>query len=146
MVMELDFASSVPIYQQIRDQIVKAVANGEFADGDRLPSVRALAGEAGINTMTVNKSYQLLKQEGYIVTDRRNGAIVQCAGGRRGTVERKLKEQLGLLAAEAKIAGVSQEEFLEICRGCYGKQRMEAEGVTEAWGPAGNVTGGSVWK
>ena len=119
MVMELDFASSVPIYQQIRDQIVKAVANGEFTDGDRLPSVRALAGEAGINTMTVNKSYQLLKQEGYIVTDRRNGAIVQCAGGKKGKGRQKVKEGVGLLAAEAKVAGISQEEFLEICRECY---------------------------
>lgn len=119
MVMELDFASSVPIYQQIRDQIVKAVANGEFTDGDRLPSIRALAGEAGINTMTVNKSYQLLKQEGYIVTDRRNGAIVQCAGGKKGKVRQKVKEGVGLLAAEAKVAGISQEEFLEICRECY---------------------------
>ena len=80
MIMELDFASSVPIYQQIRNEIVQAVANGSLTDGDKLPTVRALAQEVGINTMTVNKAYQLLKQEGYLITDRRNGATVQCAG------------------------------------------------------------------
>ncbi len=120
MVMKLDFASATPIYQQIRDQIVQAVADGAFTDGDRLPTIRALASEAVINTMTVNKAYQLLKQEGYIITDRRNGAIVQCASGKKKAVERKVGKELELLAAEAKIAGISQEEFLQMCRKAYG--------------------------
>lgn len=125
MIMKLDFASSVPIYQQIRDQIVQAVADGIFMDGDRLPTIRALAQEAGINTMTVNKAYQLLKQEGYIITDRRNGATVQCAGGKKRAVEKKVKKELELLAAEAKIAGISQEEFLALCRETYGGQKND---------------------
>lgn len=120
VIMKLDFASSVSIYQQIRDQIVQAVAEGVFLDGDRLPTIRALAGEAGINTMTVNKAYQLLKQEGYIVTDRRNGAIVRCSGGRKKAVKKKVEKELELLAAEAKIAGISGEEFAELCRKAYG--------------------------
>lgn len=119
MIIKLDFASSVPIYQQIRDQIVQAVADGNLTDGDRLPTMRELAREAGVNTMTVNKAYQLLKQEGYIITDRRNGAMVQCAGGRKKSVERKLRKELELLIAEAKIAGISQEEFLELCSRIY---------------------------
>lgn len=82
MIMKPDFASAVPIYQQVRDQIVQAVAAGEFEAGDKLPTIRALAQEAGINTMTVNKAYQLLKQEGYIITDRRNGAVV--SNGKQG--------------------------------------------------------------
>ncbi|MCI9137072.1 MAG: GntR family transcriptional regulator [Lachnospiraceae bacterium] len=121
MIMKLDFASSVPIYQQIRDQMVQAIANGIFADGERLPTIRDLAGEAGVNTMTVNKAYQLLKQEGYIITDRRNGATVQCAGGKRKGVEKKLRKELELLAAEAKLAEISQEEFLALCEEVYQK-------------------------
>lgn len=69
--------------------------------------------------MTVNKAYQLLKQEGYIITDRRNGAMVQCAGGKKKSVEKKLKKELELLTAEAKIAGISEEEFLELCSRIY---------------------------
>lgn len=123
MVMKLDFASSTPIYQQIRDQIVQAVADGIFMDGDRLPTIRALASEAGINTMTVNKAYQLLKQEGYIITDRRNGAVVKCVSGKKKAVEKKVGKELGLLAAEAKIAGISREEFLKMCGKAYGGQQ-----------------------
>lgn len=119
MILKLDFAASVPIYQQIRDQIVQAVAEGSFSDGDKLPTVRALAQEAGINVMTVNKAYQLLKQEGYIITDRRNGAMVQCNGRKKETVEKQLAAQLELIISEAKIGGISEQELLEICSKIY---------------------------
>ena len=76
MLLQLDFNSDVPIYQQIRNQIVLGIAQGGLEPGQRLPTIRALAEEAGINMMTVSKAYQLLKQEGYIQTDRRLGATV----------------------------------------------------------------------
>ena len=120
MVILLNDASDVPVYQQIRNQIVIGISDGLLLPGERLPTVRALAEEIGINSMTVNKAYQLLKQEGYIITDRRNGAIVQCASGKKKAVERKVGKELELLAAEAKIAGISQEEFLQMCRKAYG--------------------------
>ena len=82
MILTLDFASDIPIYQQIRNAVVRAIADGQLQPGERLPTVRALAQEAGINSMTVNKAYQLLKQEGYITTDGRNGAAVGSGPGR----------------------------------------------------------------
>lgn len=77
MVISINEASEVPIYQQIRNQIVLGISDGRLKPGEQLPTVRALAGEIGINSMTVNKAYALLKQEGYIYTDRRNGAHVR---------------------------------------------------------------------
>lgn len=75
MILKLDFSSDIPIYQQIRNQIVLSVADGTIRPGEKLPSMRTLAAESGINMMTVNKAYQLLKQEGYLIIDRRNGAV-----------------------------------------------------------------------
>ena len=63
MLFRLDFQSAVPIYRQIRDQVVLAVAQGELTPGERLPTTRALAEDAGVNVMTVSKAYQLLKTE-----------------------------------------------------------------------------------
>ena len=65
MLLQLDFSTAAPIYQQIRDQIVRGIAEGELAPGERLPTVRALASECGVNAMTVSKAYQLLKQESH---------------------------------------------------------------------------------
>lgn len=81
MLLQLDFNSDTPIYQQIRDQIVLGIADGSLESGQRLPTIRALADEAGINMMTVSKAYQLLKQEGYIQTDRAAGSRWPPAGG-----------------------------------------------------------------
>ena len=66
MLIRLDFGGDVPIYQQLRNQMVVAIAAGQLAPGERLPTVRDLAEELGVNMMTVSKAYQLLRQEGYI--------------------------------------------------------------------------------
>lgn len=75
MIIELDMSSSTPIYVQLRNQIVKGIGKGELKTVEKLPTVRQLASDAGVNTMTVNKAYQILKNEGFIRTDRRLGAF-----------------------------------------------------------------------
>ena len=50
MLFRLDFQSAVPIYRQIRDQVVLAVAQGELTPGERLPTTRALAEDAAQET------------------------------------------------------------------------------------------------
>ena len=47
--------------------------------------------------------------------------MVQCASGKKKAVEKKIKKELEVLTAEAKIAGISQEEFLQLCREIYGR-------------------------
>lgn len=61
MIIELDMSISTPIYVQLRNQIVKGIGKGELKTGEKLPTVRQLASDAGVNTMTVNKAYQILK-------------------------------------------------------------------------------------
>ena len=64
MVLVIDDSSDIPIYQQLRNQIVMGISDGRLKPGEQLPTVRALAEEIGVNAMTVNKAYRLLKQEG----------------------------------------------------------------------------------
>lgn len=120
MILTLDFSSEIPIYVQIRNQIVQAMADGRLKDGERLPTVRALAGEAGINSMTVNKAYQMLKQEGYIITDRRNGATVCLGSGENDEVKNRIRDKLRLIIAEGKTKGMTEEEIVDMCREIYG--------------------------
>lgn len=79
MEFRFDFASKIPLYQQIRDQVVVAILKGELQPSEPLPTIRALSEESGINMMTVSKAYQILNQDGFVVTDRRKGAVVQDA-------------------------------------------------------------------
>ena len=114
MLLKLDFAADKPIYLQIRDQIVLGIARGELAAGEKLPTIRALAEECGINMMTVSKAYQLLRQEGYIATDRRSGAVVSPRQGAGGPT-RETVEGLRLRLGELRLAGLSREEALDLC-------------------------------
>lgn len=113
MLIQIDFSSEIPIYQQIRNEIVMGIADGRLQPGEKLPTIRALADEFGVNTMTVNKAYALLKQEGYIIADRRAGASV--AGTPKGGITTEYAQQLRLLISEAKLQGITQEEFLHYC-------------------------------
>ena len=112
MLLRLDFSSEIPIYQQIRNQVVVAIASGELAPGEKLPTIRALAEETGINMMTASKAYQLLKAEGYITTGRRAGASVRLPEG--GTPPETV-EGLRLRLCELRLAGLGREEILALC-------------------------------
>ena len=112
MLLRLDFSSEIPIYQQIRNQVVVAIASGELAPGEKLPTIRALAEETGINMMTASKAYQLLKAEGYITTGRRGGAMVRLPEG--GTPPETV-EGLRLRLCELRLAGLGREEILALC-------------------------------
>ena len=64
------------IYEQIRSQIEKFIKTGILKPDDKLPSVRSLAAELGINPNTVMKAYQELERNGYIYTLNKKGVFV----------------------------------------------------------------------
>ena len=127
MIIKINMKSETPIYLQLRNEIVKGIGKGEFEIGESLPTVRQMAAELGVNTMTVSKAYQLLKSEGFIVTDRRKGTIVcnpqSDENKLSGEFQEKLADELELLSAEASIRGMEQKDFMELCRKAF--QRME---------------------
>lgn len=114
MLLDLDFNSDIPIYTQIREQIIKSIASGDLKINESLPSVRNMASEIGVNLHTVNKAYNLLKDEGYINIDRRKGAVVNSLPlQKNNTNDKNIKSNLDLLVAQSYLLGISREEFLE---------------------------------
>lgn len=128
MLISLDTSSSIPIYVQLRNQIVTGIGRGELKEGDRLPTVRQLAEDAGVNTMTVNKTYQLLKVEGFITIDRRRGATVSPVRQWNEKYREKLEAELELLSAEARMNGMEQTEFLRLCEQIFSGMSPVREG------------------
>ena len=72
----LNAATGTPIYRQLVDQTSQLVASGQLVAGERLPSVRAVAAELGVNPMTVSKAYSLLERDGLVVRRRGMGMVV----------------------------------------------------------------------
>lgn len=127
MIIELDMNSSTPIYVQLRNQIVMGIGRGELKLGESLPTVRQLAQDIGVNTMTVNKAYQILKTEGYIKIDRRHGAIVSDNIDMDIVFREKLENELELLLAEAAINGMDKNDFLSMCNEIYSKIKVSGD-------------------
>ena len=65
-----------PVYLRLRGTIAAAILRGDYAAGDQLPSVRALAAEHGANPLTVAKAYQSFQDDGYVEVRRGVGMFV----------------------------------------------------------------------
>jgi len=76
MTLNVDLSSEVPIYQQLRDRIVEAIAEGALTQGSSLPGIRALAADFGINLHTADEAYDLLRRQDLIRLNRKTGAVV----------------------------------------------------------------------
>ncbi len=121
MVITLQLDSETPLYEQLRNQIVIGIATGGLKEQEKLPTVRQLAEDLGINTMTVNKAYALLKQEEYIVIDRRHGAKVSPKTQMDAVHNEQLEAQLQLIIAQATIKGVDQSVFQSMISNIFSK-------------------------
>jgi GntR family transcriptional regulator len=119
MLLTIEPDGPVPIYQQIRDRIVEAIASGEQPAGSPLPSTRQLAMDLGVNFHTVNKSYDILRQEGLVRINRKSGAVIRRDAGSGPASVAWTQDWTGRLAtflAEAAAQGMGPEEIVRHCR------------------------------
>lgn len=113
MELRLDQSSSDPLHRQIVDQIRHQIAAGRLRPGDRLPPVRSLATELGINVNTAAKAYAELERSGVLSTAPGRGSFV--AGEALGRLvdfrEDRLRDLLGRAVVEALSLGYSLEQI-----------------------------------
>ena len=74
--MKWQFSNDAPIYSQLINQIKVGIVTSAFPPGERLPSVRDLAMEAGVNPNTMQRAFQELEREGLVFSQRSNGRFV----------------------------------------------------------------------
>jgi len=110
VVIRIDFGSNEALYVQLYNQIIRGIANAQLLPGDTLPSVRELAEDIGINMHTVNKAYAILRQEGYLRLDRRNGAVIAVDSDKLRAMA-QLKNEMRISLAKALCRGLSDEEI-----------------------------------
>ena len=118
MLIEIDFNSDEAIYIQLRNQIIMGIATSTIHEGDTLPSVRQLADNIGINMHTVNKAYNVLRQEGFLQLDRRRGAVI-CIDEDKLEALQDLKAQLRVLLAKGSCKNITKEEVHELVDEIY---------------------------
>lgn len=109
-------SSMVPIYEQVVNQIKAQIISGELKDGDVLPSVRNMAAELRISSLTVKKAYDFLEKEGLVTTIHGKGTFVNATDGQMAAEARRkaIEDDLSLVVSKAFSAGLNKEELKEI--------------------------------
>src|SRR6266852_2157794 len=112
---QLDLRSGVPVYRQIIDQVLVAVATGACTGGDQLPTVRQLAVDLSINPNTVVRAYRELEIRGVLETQQGTGTFISHQKVQRNEVERRrqLTQIVSEFVSRAGAAGFTIEDLLE---------------------------------
>ena len=110
-------SSGRPIYEQITDQIKSAIVTGQLAEGEQLPSIRALANSLRVSAITTKRAYADLEAAGLIETVQGKGTYV--AGGNAELIrEEQMREVEGLLAKaveRGRTIGLTDDEISLVC-------------------------------
>ena len=106
--------SDIPIYLQLREQIISGIASGQLNPGDHLPSVRQMAGDLGINMHTVNKAYAFLQADGYVRVLGRRGVVIADPPVPSLETIKETEIELKRILNEAKARGLTRETIMEL--------------------------------
>ena len=122
--MAWDLSNDRPIYAQIVEIIQIRIISGRYPAGEKLPSVRELAAEAGVNPNTMQKAFMELERSGLITTMRTSGRVVT----EDKTMIREVKEQIAKQEIESffkkmREIGFSQEETLDLAKSVYKEEK-----------------------
>ncbi|OYK80483.1 GntR family transcriptional regulator [Coxiella burnetii] len=105
-----------PIYQQLRDKIVKAIIDGSYVEGEMIPSIRKISTEYQINPLTVSKAYQSLLDDNVIEKRRGLGMLVKAGARQRLLTQEKqyfLKKQWPQIKNKLERLGIDLKELLK---------------------------------
>jgi GntR family transcriptional regulator len=110
--MAWNFSGKQDVYLEIADKLRQYIHAGVYQAGDRLPSVRAAAGEMGVNPNTVARAYALLEEEGLIRALPKKGAYVTYGAG--ATEREQALADCRAMLARIRQSGVSREELIAL--------------------------------
>ncbi len=123
MYMIISNSSPTPIYEQIKNEIIKQIMSGELEENEAIPSIRALAGDIKISVMTIKKAYDELLKEGYIVSIQGKGTFVAPKSNslRKENIQKDIEGYISKAVEEAMKNDIKKEEIHELVDIFYGE-------------------------
>ena len=114
-------SSNLPIYLQIKNQMIEQILKGEIPEGTKLPSIRQLAKELKISVITTKRAYEELENEGYIDTVLGKGSFVSLK--EKDILKQKqleaISNQLKEITVDAKKFNITLEQLVHLMKEFY---------------------------
>ena len=116
--MKISKTNGIPIYKQIADAFRTDILAGKYEQGEYLPSIRELARDLRISVITTMKAYEQLEAEGLVTASQGKGFYVNAQDSEMLKEQhlRKVEDSLTSAIEAAKIAGMNDEELIEMLK------------------------------
>lgn len=118
--ISVDKQSRVPVYEQIKNQIITLIRLGVYSGGDKLPSIRQISSDTSVNVNTVKKAFSELEINGLIHTVPGTGCFVSEGALDNPAVTSKITRDITNDFVTARALGVTREKIIEILNDIYG--------------------------
>jgi GntR family transcriptional regulator len=115
----IDKQSRVPVYEQIKNQIITFIRIGVYPAHSKLPSIRAISAETATNVNTVKKAFAELELSGVIYTVPGTGSFVSENALESSSVTAKALRELKEALVVARSVGVTESEVIELASSVY---------------------------
>ena len=124
--MQWQFSNDAPIYTQLIQQVKVGIVTGAFPPGERLPSVRDMATEAGVNPNTMQRALAELERDGLVYSQRTAGRFVTEDNTMINTAKRSLAQRHVKTFLEAMLRlGFQKEEIIELIARELGEEEAD---------------------
>ena len=124
---DIRLEGKAPIYEQLYSGISRLISSGQMKPDERLPAVREVAKQLGINPNTVQKTYALLEQNGLIYSIPAKGSYVSANPRAVSALHDNALEKLRRSMTEAKTCGVTSAEMLQTAKEIWSDDRNEGD-------------------
>lgn len=116
--------SSVPIYEQIKNQIINQIMSDELREGDSIPSIRSLSSDIKISVMTIKKAYDELEREGYIESIQGKGTFVAPKNIElvKEQANKEIESHISKIIEIADRFNINKKEILDLFEFIYGSE------------------------
>lgn len=114
--LTVNFSSRTPVYQQLYDDVVRLTSLGVLKSHTKLPPVRTLATELGINPNTVQKAYKMLELDGYVYSTVGRGSFISDKLDQNEAEKIKARKDLKQTIEHAYKRGITKEEMLSMVK------------------------------
>lgn len=116
----MEFEAGIPIWTQLVDEFIRRIASGEWEPGTRIPAVRELAGDLGVNPNTAQRALTELERRELCRTERTAGRFI--------TTNTELIEHI-----RVELAQSSADDYIRSARGLGLTQDRAQQLITESW-------------
>ena len=116
LLFTLNYRDPRPIYEQLKEKLRRMILSGAIAEGEKLPSVRELAGQLSINPNTIARAYRELESEGFVYSISGRGSFAGRLGHVDESRKQQLRQQLVSAATELRQLGETEDALISLIK------------------------------